>query len=160
VPEGYVPLLTWTQHIERLKANDPDWTEGTFNAGHYVGQGSDPNIDRDFDMFAYWAGSGSNRAASELQSAAQAMARGQEIQGMTLTESGTLQVSEDSRGLRFDVKLPDVSYANNLVVLMERGDAYECSFAFNVPDGGVCGAGERRGQEHDDRELKTTTPTT
>jgi uncharacterized protein len=52
------------------------------------------------------------------------------------TESGTLDVREDSKGLRFDVKLPDTSYANDLVALMERGDAYECSFAFNVPDGG------------------------
>jgi HK97 family phage prohead protease len=53
------------------------------------------------------------------------------------TESSTLQVSEDSKGLRFKVKLPTgVSYADDLVLLMERGDAYECSFAFNVPDGG------------------------
>ena len=52
------------------------------------------------------------------------------------TESGTLRVREDSRGLRFDVNLPDTSYANDLVALMERGDAYECSFAFNVPNGG------------------------
>lgn len=52
------------------------------------------------------------------------------------TESRTLQVQEDAKGLRFDVKLPDTTYANDLVVLMERGDAYECSFAFAVPAGG------------------------
>jgi HK97 family phage prohead protease len=52
------------------------------------------------------------------------------------TESGTLSVREDAKGLRFDVKLPDTSYANDLIALMERGDAYECSFGFSVPDGG------------------------
>jgi HK97 family phage prohead protease len=52
------------------------------------------------------------------------------------TESKTLKVQEDSIGLRFDVKLPDTTYANDLVVLMERGDAFECSFGFSVPDGG------------------------
>jgi HK97 family phage prohead protease len=52
------------------------------------------------------------------------------------TESKTLKVQESSIGLRFDVTLPDTTYANDLVVLMERGDAFECSFGFSVPDGG------------------------
>lgn len=52
------------------------------------------------------------------------------------TESGTLLVQEDSKGLRFEVLLPETSYARDLVALMERGDAYECSFGFSVPDGG------------------------
>lgn len=52
------------------------------------------------------------------------------------TESGTLQVEEDATGLRFDVKLPSTSYANDLIVLMQRGDAFECSFGFSVPEGG------------------------
>lgn len=52
------------------------------------------------------------------------------------TESGTLRVQEDSKGLRFDVTLPDTTYANDLIVLMERGDAFECSFGFAVPPNG------------------------
>ena len=52
------------------------------------------------------------------------------------TQSSTLTVSEDDKGLAFRVKLPDTSYANDLVALMERGDSYECSFAFRpLPDG-------------------------
>ena len=52
------------------------------------------------------------------------------------TQSGTLEVSEDQKGLAFRVKLPDTSYANDLVSLMERGDSYECSFGFApLPDG-------------------------
>jgi hypothetical protein len=54
------------------------------------------------------------------------------------TESGTLQVSSDSIGLRFSVNLPKgVSYSDDLVILLERGDAFENSFAFAVdgPDG-------------------------
>ncbi len=52
------------------------------------------------------------------------------------TQSSTLTVSEDDKGLAFRVKLPDTSYANDLVALMDRGDSYECSFAFRpLPDG-------------------------
>ena len=54
------------------------------------------------------------------------------------TQSGTLEVSEDQKGLAFRVKLPDTSYANDLVSLMERGDSYECSFGFTpLPDGEI-----------------------
>ena len=53
-------------------------------------------------------------------------------------QSGTLEVSEDQKGLAFRVKLPDTSYANDLVSLMERGDSYECSFGFApLPDGEI-----------------------
>jgi len=52
------------------------------------------------------------------------------------TESSTLEVLEDDKGISFRVKLPDTSYANDLVALMERGDSYECSFGMVVaPDG-------------------------
>lgn len=52
------------------------------------------------------------------------------------TQSGTLQVSEDDKGLKFSVKLPDTTYANDLINLMERADAYECSFGFSVASDG------------------------
>jgi HK97 family phage prohead protease len=49
------------------------------------------------------------------------------------TESGTLQVTADSIGLRFAVDLPKgVSYADDLAILLQRGDAFENSFAFSV----------------------------
>lgn len=48
--------------------------------------------------------------------------------------SGTLSVSEDEQGLRFSVTLPHVSYASDLIALMERGDVSACSFGFSVDD--------------------------
>jgi len=50
--------------------------------------------------------------------------------------SRTLRLSEDSRGLRFEIDLPDTTVGNDLRVLMSRGDLSECSFAFSVPEGG------------------------
>lgn len=47
--------------------------------------------------------------------------------------AGTLRVDVDDKGLAFDVDLPDTSYANDLRVLVDRGDVNGGSFAF-VPD--------------------------
>lgn len=46
------------------------------------------------------------------------------------TKSGTLQLSEDERGLKFEVELPDTSTARDLVASMARGDINQCSFGF------------------------------
>lgn len=50
--------------------------------------------------------------------------------------SGTLKLSEDSKGLHFELSLPDTSYARDLGILVERGDIAGCSFGFQVPAGG------------------------
>lgn len=50
--------------------------------------------------------------------------------------SGTLKLSEDSKGLAFELSLPDTSYARDLGILVERGDIAGCSFGFQVPIGG------------------------
>lgn len=50
--------------------------------------------------------------------------------------AGTLRLSEDSRGLAFSIDVPDVTYANDLVVSVERGDLAGNSFSFIVPPGG------------------------
>jgi len=52
------------------------------------------------------------------------------------TKSGTLTLSEDGVGLHFEVMLPKTSYADDLVVSMQRGDISQCSFGFKVRDGG------------------------
>lgn len=44
--------------------------------------------------------------------------------------AGTLQLEQDSKGLRFIVKLPNTTYANDLKESMRRGDVGECSFLF------------------------------
>lgn len=48
------------------------------------------------------------------------------------TSAGTMKVWEDSRGLAFDIKLPDTSYARDLAVSVDRGDISQCSFTFTA----------------------------
>ena len=50
--------------------------------------------------------------------------------------SGTLKLEENSKGLYFELSLPDTSYARDLGILVERGDINGCSFGFQVPPGG------------------------
>jgi HK97 family phage prohead protease len=46
------------------------------------------------------------------------------------TKNGTLELAEDSRGLRFRALLADTSVARDLAALIERGDLDQCSFQF------------------------------
>lgn len=46
--------------------------------------------------------------------------------------AGTLRLAEDTRGLHFEVKLPQTTVARDLAVLVERGDVDGASFAFRV----------------------------
>ena len=48
------------------------------------------------------------------------------------TTSKTLRLSVDEVGLRYEVDLPNTSYANDLAVVMERGDVSQSSFGFQV----------------------------
>ena len=50
--------------------------------------------------------------------------------------SGTLRLEEDDIGLRFELDLPDTSYARDLSALVQRGDVAGCSFAFAARPGG------------------------
>jgi len=50
--------------------------------------------------------------------------------------AGTLRLTEDQRGLRFEIDLPETSVGKDLAVLVERGDVAGASFAFRVPEGG------------------------
>lgn len=51
--------------------------------------------------------------------------------------SGTLKLEENDNGLDFVIYPPDTTYANDLLVSMERGDMDKCSFAFVVDDESV-----------------------
>jgi len=46
------------------------------------------------------------------------------------TTSGTLRLSEDSIGLRFEADLPSTSFASDLEESINRGDINGCSFGF------------------------------
>lgn len=48
------------------------------------------------------------------------------------TRARTLRLNEDSRGLQFDLDLPDTSYGRDVLALAERNDLGGCSFGFVV----------------------------
>lgn len=48
------------------------------------------------------------------------------------TKSKTLTLKEDTKGLYFEVEVPDTSYATDLVTSMQRGDIDQMSFAFRA----------------------------
>jgi len=50
------------------------------------------------------------------------------------TKSGTLRLSEDTRGLAFDLDVPDTQAGRDLLALAERGDLAGMSFGFTARD--------------------------
>ena len=55
---------------------------------------------------------------------------------MARTSSGTLDLKEQPKGLRAYVpEMPDISYANDLRVLLKRGDISQMSFGFTMGEG-------------------------
>lgn len=47
-------------------------------------------------------------------------------------KSGTLTLTEDERGLRYEIVPPDTQYARDLSILIKRGDVSQSSFGFNI----------------------------
>lgn len=60
------------------------------------------------------------------------------------TRSGTLRLSEDSRGLAFSLDLPDTQAGRDVLALADRGDLGGMSFGFTVPKGGERWVGNKR----------------
>lgn len=52
------------------------------------------------------------------------------------TTAGTLRLSEDAKGLRFSVDLPETTMGRDARVSIQRGDVTGVSFGFTVPKGG------------------------
>lgn len=50
------------------------------------------------------------------------------------TSASTLRLGVDDHGLRYEIDLPDTSYARDLGVSMARGDITQSSFSFFVED--------------------------
>ena len=50
------------------------------------------------------------------------------------TGNGTLRLSEDDRGLHYEVDLPDTTLGRDVATLLRRGDLYGSSFGFRVID--------------------------
>lgn len=60
------------------------------------------------------------------------------------TRSGSLRLSEDSKGLAYTLDLPDTQAGRDVIALAERGDIGGMSFGFTVPDGGETWEGRTR----------------
>lgn len=60
------------------------------------------------------------------------------------TASGTLRLQEDTKGLRFELDLPDTPTGNELRALVARGDIRGASFTFMVRRGGEAWDGSTR----------------
>lgn len=60
------------------------------------------------------------------------------------TRSGTLRLSEDSKGLAFSLDLPETQAGRDVLELAQRNDLGGMSFGFRVPQGGDRWQGERR----------------
>ncbi|MDP3176716.1 MAG: HK97 family phage prohead protease, partial [Spirochaetaceae bacterium] len=52
------------------------------------------------------------------------------------TRSGSLRLKEDTRGLAFDLDLPDTSEGRDILALADRDDLGGMSFGFSIPQGG------------------------
>jgi uncharacterized protein len=73
------------------------------------------------------------------------------------TKNGTLNLEQDSRGLKFRCALnPDSQAHRDLHAAIKRGDMDECSFAFTVPEGGDVWdeAKDENGQRYQRRTLR------
>lgn len=55
------------------------------------------------------------------------------------TRSGSLRLSEDSRGLSFDLDIPDTQAGRDILALASRGDLGGMSFGFNAIDDELIG---------------------
>jgi hypothetical protein len=60
------------------------------------------------------------------------------------TRSGTLRLSEDQRGLAFNLDVPDTQAGRDMLALAERGDLGGMSFGFRVRPNGETRNGQRR----------------
>ena len=52
------------------------------------------------------------------------------------TSSGTLRLSEDTKGLAFELDLPDTQLGNDVLTMVQRRDINSLSFGFTMPAGG------------------------
>ena len=65
-------------------------------------------------------------------------------QPLANTQSGTLRLTTDETGLRYEADLGDSPFAAHVLDLVQRGVVKEMSFGFRVPDGGDTWQGRDR----------------
>src|SRR5262245_48545104 len=74
--------------------------------------------------------------AESLASNRDVLARFEHTTILGRTGNGTLRLSEDSRGLRYEIDPPDTTYARDVIELIRRRDVPYSSFAFRVRSSG------------------------
>lgn len=68
-------------------------------------------------------------------------------QVLASTRSGTLRLTEDTRGLMVEADLPPTSYGKDISILMQRGDVHSMSFGFTIPTAGDSWSSDGRSRE-------------
>jgi uncharacterized protein len=68
-------------------------------------------------------------------------------QVLASTRSGTLRLTEDTRGLMVEADLPPTSYGKDISILMQRGDVHSMSFGFTIPTAGDSWSADGRSRE-------------
>lgn len=76
------------------------------------------------------------------------------------TSARTLRLSEDEKGLKYTINPPDTSFANDLMVSIERGDVTQSSFGFNVVKDKWIEEGDMRTRELIEVKLWDVSPVT
>lgn len=69
------------------------------------------------------------------------------------TTSGTLSLSTDEEGLRFEFDAPDTSLGNDMLELVRRGDISKCSFKLTVEEDEWRFADKQNLMEYDERTI-------
>ena len=67
--------------------------------------------------------------------------------------SGTLKLSVDEVGLRFEFEVPNTTVGNDMYELVKRGDISQCSFAFVVAE--ESWKYDEQNDENDENDLRT-----
>ena len=122
-------MMVRTFDISELKARNLNESEGVTLIGYAAIFNSRTTLWEGFDEIvapnAFSKSLSENRDVRSLRDHDWAKVLGR-------TKSGTLRLFEDERGLKFEVDIPNTSYANDLVESMERGDINQCSFGFFI----------------------------
>lgn len=69
------------------------------------------------------------------------------------SSSGTLRLSVDNVGLRFEFEVPNTTAGNDMLELVRRGDISKCSFKFRVDSDEWRYADKENGLEFDERTI-------
>lgn len=70
------------------------------------------------------------------------------------TTSGTLTLSTDEEGLRFEFEAPATTMGNDMLELVRRGDISKCSFKFTVEEDEWRYADKENKLEYDERTIR------